>query len=95
MNDEGVVELVDTVRRLEAPGPNRHAGMERMRRLLVSEACRTLAPGVAAESSGTEMDAELDALSEQVLRADLKLDAAVDALLVKFSAVTQARKRAK
>jgi hypothetical protein len=94
LNDEGVVELVDTVRRLESPGPNRHAGMERMRRLLVSEVCRHWRRELL-ESSGTEMDAELDALSEQVLRADLKLDAAVDALSVKFSAVTRARKRAK
>ena len=94
LNDEGVVELVDTVRRLESPGPNRHTGMERMRRLLVSEACRHWRRELL-ESSGTEMDAELDALSEQLLRADLKLDAAVDALSVKFSAVTRARKRAK
>ena len=94
LNEEGVVELVDTIRRLESPDHYRHAGIERVRRLLVSEASKYWRRELL-ESEGAAVNAELDALSEQVLKADLTLDAAAEALSVRFSAVTRAHKRAK
>ena len=94
LNEEGIVELVDTVRKLQSPDHQRDPGIDRIRRLLVSEVCKHWRRELL-ECADTEVDSELDTLSELVLKADLTLDAAVEALSVKFSAVTQARKRAK
>ena len=94
LNGDGVSELVKAILDLQSADQDRHPGIGRVRHLLVSDACNRLRHNLLG-SAGTKAGAELDALSEQVLRADITLAEAVEVLFADFQAVTRARKRAK
>ncbi len=94
LNGDGVSELVTAILDLQSSDHDRHPGIDRVRHLLLSDVCNRLRHELLG-SAGTEAGAELDALSERVLRADLTLAEAVEVIFADFQAVTRALKRAK
>jgi putative protein kinase ArgK-like GTPase of G3E family len=94
LDEKGVTELVEAIRGLQSAGNGRHSGIERLRRLLASEVCNRLRQDLL-ESTGTDLGAQLDALSERVLKTDLTLSEAVESLHADLQLVTRVRKHAK
>ncbi len=80
LNGEGIVELVERIQAFHSESTDRQARVGRVRRLLITEACRRLHRNLS-ESVNAEARMELDKLSEQVQKADLTLDEAVEILL--------------
>jgi LAO/AO transport system kinase len=93
-NGEGIAELVECIRTRQATLQDRHPGIERMRRLLVSEACKRLRRDLLSRN-GKSGETVLETLCQRVMKAELTLDEATKKLLSDLQHVTAAPKRAK
>jgi len=92
--DEGVAELVESMRSLPAADKGNYSGIDRVRHLLVTEAVNRLRHDLSSVA-GTARGTVLDKLCERVMKADITLEEAAESLLAGIQHVTEACQRAK